>query len=306
MLATSISSIPLRRFTPQVAWLLIATAVAWLVTGARALEMDAMSGTMGLGLAAFIPVWTAMMAGMMLPSIMPVASLYARTVRARRNARLALFAAGYVIAWGAVGLPAYGIAWLIQRLTTTSDTAATSAAVAIFAVSGIYQLTPLKLRCLAKCRSTFGLVLQYSGYRGLVREARAGFDHGLYCVSCCWSLMLLLVAFGTMNLWAMVALTAITVLEKTTSRGKLVARVSGIAALVLAALVVWQPSIAPGLRPASAMSEMSGGDAMPEGQVIPNPHVMPRTQSGMADHEGMDMAGMDMANIPGMEMSDGE
>jgi predicted metal-binding membrane protein len=39
--------------------------------------MAGMAGTMGLGLAAFVPVWTLMMAPVMLPSVAPTASLYA-------------------------------------------------------------------------------------------------------------------------------------------------------------------------------------------------------------------------------------
>jgi hypothetical protein len=68
----------LRRLTPQAAILLLVAAVAWLVTVGRAGSMPGMTGTMGLSLAAFVGMWTLMMAAMMLPSVAPVASMYQR------------------------------------------------------------------------------------------------------------------------------------------------------------------------------------------------------------------------------------
>ena len=68
--------------TREAAFLLILAAGAWAATVALARGMAGMAGTMGLGLAAFVPIWTLMMAAMMLPSVSPVASLYARTSKA--------------------------------------------------------------------------------------------------------------------------------------------------------------------------------------------------------------------------------
>ena len=65
----------------EIAFLLIAAAGAWAGTVALARGMAGMTGTMGLGLVAFVPVWTLMMAAMMLPSVTPVATLYARAVQ---------------------------------------------------------------------------------------------------------------------------------------------------------------------------------------------------------------------------------
>lgn len=71
-----------------------------------------MTGTMGFGLAAFVPVWALMMAAMMLPSVAPTASLYAKTVQSNRTARVAGLVVGYLVVWAAAGLPAYGLARL--------------------------------------------------------------------------------------------------------------------------------------------------------------------------------------------------
>ncbi len=132
-----------------------------------------MAGTMGLGLAAFVPIWTLMMAAMMLPSVSPMASLYARTIHGRRAIRIAGLVVGYLAVWAAAGVPAYGLAWLAGWLTGKHPGAAHVMAVAVFAVCGIYQLSPLKDRCLAHCRSPLGLLLHYGSYpRQVPRPAR--------------------------------------------------------------------------------------------------------------------------------------
>jgi predicted metal-binding membrane protein len=153
----------------EAAFLLILAAGAWAATVALARGMAGMAGTMGLGLAAFVPVWTLMMAAMMLPSVSPVASLYARTIQGRRAVRIAGLVLGYLAVWAAAGLPAYGLAWLAGWLTGRHPGAAHVMAVAVFAVCGIYQLTPLKNRCLAHCRSPLGMLLRYGSYRGCRR-----------------------------------------------------------------------------------------------------------------------------------------
>src|SRR5260370_42195244 len=78
--------------------------------------MAGMTGTIGLQLAGFGPVWTLMMAAMMLPSVAPAAALYAKTIQAGRTRRIAGLVAGYLAVWAVAGLPAYGRAWLAGRL----------------------------------------------------------------------------------------------------------------------------------------------------------------------------------------------
>ena len=93
-----------------------------------------MTGTMGLGLAAFVPIWTLMMAAMMLPSVTPTATLYAKTMQRNRAMRITGLVAGYLAVWAVAGLPAYGLAWLAGWLTGTHPSAAHVLAVAVFAV----------------------------------------------------------------------------------------------------------------------------------------------------------------------------
>jgi len=239
--------------TREVAFLLIVAAGAWAATIALARGMAGMTGTMGLGLAAFVPVWTLMMAAMMLPSVAPTASLYARTMQTNRAMRIAGLVVGYLAVWAAAGLPAFGLAWLTGWLTGMHPSAAHILAVAAFAAAGLYQLTPLKDRCLAHCRSPLGLLLHYGSYRGRTRDLRVGAHHGGYCLGCCWALMVILIAVGVMNVAAMVGLAALILTEKLWRWGPLAGRLAGVAALALAVATIWLPWLAPGLHAAPQM-----------------------------------------------------
>ncbi|HUC23021.1 MAG TPA: DUF2182 domain-containing protein [Streptosporangiaceae bacterium] len=234
--------------TREVAVLLILAAGAWAATLALARGMAGMTGTMGLGLALFVPIWTLMMAAMMLPSVMPTASLYARTFRDHRAVRTAGLVVGYLAVWAAAGVPAYGLAWLAGWLTGTHRSAAHVLAVAVFAVCGVYQLSSLKDRCLAHCRSPLGLLLHYGSYQGRTRDLRVGIHHGGYCLGCCWGLMAILIAVGVMNVAAMVGLAALVLIEKAWRWGPAAGRLAGVAALGFAVALIWLPWLAPGLQ----------------------------------------------------------
>ncbi len=239
---------PLRQLARgETAALLALAAVAWAATLAIARGMTGMTGTMGLSFLLFVAVWTLMMAAMMLPSVAPTASMYARSMGARRPMRLTGLIIGYLAVWAAAALPAYGLARLASSLDGSHPGAAHWLAVAIFAGCGAYQLTNLKDRCLAHCRSPFGLLLRYGSFRGRSRDLRVGAHHGAYCLGCCWALMALLIAVGVMNILAMVGLAAFILVEKAWARGPAAGRLAGIAALGLAAATIWLPWLAPGL-----------------------------------------------------------
>ncbi|MEV6838563.1 DUF2182 domain-containing protein [Streptomyces sp. NPDC051133] len=227
--------------------LLAVAAAAWVWVVTRWGGMAAMPGTMGLGLPAFLAVWTLMTAAMMLPATAPVAALYARTLTVYRASRMTVFTVAYLLVWAAAGLPAYALAAGLDRVARLPAVAGAAVAAAVFAVNGVYQLTPLKDRCLAKCRSPIGMMLRYTSYPKPSRDLRAGVHHGAFCLGCCWSLMLLLAAFGVMNLWAMVALTLVITVERLAPAGRLVARAVGVVSIALAVAVFWVPALAPGL-----------------------------------------------------------
>ena len=248
----------LRQLTPQASFLLVAAAGAWAGVAVLARGMGAMPGTMGLGIGSFVAVWMLMMSAMMLPSVAPFASLYMRTFEDRHGLRVGGFASGYLVIWTLAALPAFGLAWLAGRLAQGHPATATALAAAIFAACGIYQLTPAKDRCLAHCRSPLGFVLKLGGYRGRTRDLRVGLYHGVFCLGCCWALMALLVAFGLMNVLAMVVLAVAVLVEKTWAWGHLFSRGLGVAALLLAVAVVFEPALASGLHHTVVGGTMGG------------------------------------------------
>jgi predicted metal-binding membrane protein len=234
-------------------------AIAWLGVVHEAGGMASAPGTMGYGLAGFLGFWTVMMAAMMLPGVAPVGGLYARAIRmqaARRQtraARVAGLVAGYLLAWAAFGLAAFAIADAAGRLAAHHPDAARWAGAAALVAAGAYQLAPAKNRCLSHCRSPLGVLLHVGGYRGRLRDVRAGLYHGAYCVGCCWGLMVALIVLGVMDLRWMAALATVVVLERTWRYGWATAYVVGIGLIVLGILAPSHPSLIPGLHAPAPM-----------------------------------------------------
>jgi len=253
-MATSASS-PGRRSSPALwAGLLVAAAVAWVLLIRQSPGMPASMAGPWLVFGEFLLLWVVMMAAMMLPSVAPVASMYLTVLRNRRNGTAAAHAAalvtGYLLAWAAFGVAAFGISRALGKLAPMamgmgtsmgpSRLAVWSAAIAL-AVAGAYQFTPLKARCLRHCRSPLGFLLHFGNYTGRLRDVRVGAYHGGYCVGCCWSLMLVLVAVGVMNMAWMVALTAVVFVEKVWRSGEAFGYAVGGALILTGLLLPWLP-----------------------------------------------------------------
>jgi predicted metal-binding membrane protein len=202
----------------------------------------AMAGTHGMSLLAFLVAWVAMMAAMMLPAIVPVVKLYARAAAQGRVAPLPLFVGGYLAAWAVLGLPGYA-AWraLGDPLAAGEEWVGRLAGVALLAAA-VWQLTPLKTLCLRHCRSPMSFFLRHgSDADWPLGAVRMGATHGAFCVGCCWALMVVLVAFGTMDLRWMAALAVLIFLEKDTRFGEGVARVAAVVFAVGAAVLLLDP-----------------------------------------------------------------
>ncbi len=234
------------RLTPQAAVLLIIAAIAWVAIITWSQPGEPMAGTMGLALPAFLVAWTVMMAAMMLPSVAPVASLYARSISGRRALRLTLFTVGYLVVWASAGVIAFALGSFIAGLAETDPRLGTAAGVAAYLGCGVYQLSPLKYRCLAHCRSPLSLFFRYSSYQGPLRDLRVGAHHGAYCLGCCWGLMVVLLALGAMSVVPMLVLATVVITEKLWSKGEAFSRLVGAACLGLAVATIWIPGLAPG------------------------------------------------------------
>ncbi|MGH3138110.1 MAG: DUF2182 domain-containing protein [Gaiellales bacterium] len=232
---------------PVAAGLFAAAAIAWLVVVAQAGGMESAPGTMGFSALAFLGLWTVMMAAMMLPALAPVGVLYAGDGEGRAS-RAGGLAAGYLIAWAAFGVLALLLSIAAKDLADRNESAATWIGAAVLVATGAYQLSPLKDRCLAACRSPLQLLMRTGAYRGPTRHVRAGIYHGVYCVACCWSLMVALIALGIMDLRWMVAFAVVITLEKLWRYGRIVALAAGIALIALGLAVPSHPGIVPGLH----------------------------------------------------------
>ena len=69
----------------------------------------------------------------------------------------------------------------------------------VLIISGIYQFSPLKTKCLGYCESPLSFFMR-RWRKGMVGAVKMGAYHGLYCLGCCWPYFLLMVALGWMNL----------------------------------------------------------------------------------------------------------
>ena len=187
-------------------------------------------------------MWFVMMIGMMVPSAAPMILLFGNVQRRQLAdespaSRVALFTAGYLLAWGSFSVLAAAaqVALAERALLAPMELTVTAwLKAALVAIAGIYQLTPLKNACLLHCRSPAEFLSSH-WRRGSAGAVRMGVEHGLYCVGCCWLLMGLLFVVGVMNLVWVAALAAFVLLEKLVPHGEAVARISGIALLIFAA-----------------------------------------------------------------------
>ncbi len=204
---------------------------------------DMRMGAATMTFATFLVAWVAMMAAMMLPAILPVVRLYARAAARGTVAPVGIFLVGYAAVWSAIGVPAY-VAWrtVDGQLADATPLAGRVAGVVLVAAA-IYQLSPLKSVCLRHCRSPLSFFMRHSNHLDRPSGAIvAGARHGLFCVGCCWMLMAVLVAFGTMELWWMAGLAALILLEKATHLGEQVAVAAGIGFAVLGVILLVHPA----------------------------------------------------------------
>lgn len=221
--------------------LLALAAVGWWWSARMASEMTTPGSTMegmaemghdALGLGAFMVAWLAMMTAMMFPAISPVVKLYGRAATAGRVAPLPFFVGGYIAVWTSIGLPAY-LAWrtLMDPIAEGRPWAGRLAG-AVLVAAAVWQLTPLKSACLRHCRSPISFFLRFGANVARPSGAlRMGATHGLFCLGCCWALMAVLVAVGTMNLVWMAALALLITIEKHAPVGE---RAAAVAAAALA------------------------------------------------------------------------
>ncbi len=170
--------------------------------------------------------WVLMIAAMMLPTAFPLLAMFRRITGERHDAaRLsALVVFGFFVAWFVFGLVAHLADAGVQRAAAGSPWFVTHGWIvgaAVLAGAGLFQWSALKYRCLEACRTPFTFVGARWHGRAPAREAfRIGLDHGLFCVGCCWALMLVMFVVGIGSVGWMLALAAVMAAEKNLSWGR--------------------------------------------------------------------------------------
>jgi predicted metal-binding membrane protein len=217
----------------------------WTASGPAAVLCRALpAGEVLVPVLLYALAWILMTAAMMLPTTLPLFDVFERLTRERHDhARLMLLLGlGYLGAWGAFGLLAHllhaGLLALAGRVPQLAWNGWMIGA-AVIAGAGAFQFSRLKYECLDRCRSPLGFVLQHWRGRAQGRAAFAlGLHHGVFCVGCCWALMLLMFAVGAGSLGWMLALAAVMAIEKNARWGRLLGKPLGVALLAWAAALV--------------------------------------------------------------------
>jgi predicted metal-binding membrane protein len=252
---TSSLSLPRRDRIAILAALAGVTALAWLyliVLSVRMPEMGCSDPSAmlrirpwtGLDFLLMFVMWAVMMVGMMLPSATPTALVYAAVVRkaARQGTPLAptiVFVAGYLMIWCLFSAGATLAQWALDRAALLSPMMVASSpalGAALLIGAGVYQLTPVKDRCLRHCRSPVFFIAE-RWRPGAWGALRMGAEHGAFCLGCCWVLMGLLFFGGVMNLLWIAAITIFVLAEKALPSGAGAGRLAGVA-MILAGVAI--------------------------------------------------------------------
>jgi predicted metal-binding membrane protein len=195
----------------------------------------------------FVLGWVLMITAMMLPTSVPLIALFGAVVRARPDGGrlIGLLLLGYLSVWTMFGIAVHAgdavLHLLVDSLPWLSQHVGAIATVTVL-LAGVYQFTPLKYHCLERCRSPRAFIIsRWRGRRPVSEAFDLGIAHGLFCIGCCWSLMLLMFAVGVGSLGWMLVLGAVMAIEKNLPWGRrFSAPVGGL-------LLAWGTALAIGL-----------------------------------------------------------
>jgi predicted metal-binding membrane protein len=175
-----------------------------------------------------------MTVAMMLPTTLPLLEIFRRLVARRqdRSQLIALLIAGYLGIWAAFGIAAHLADWVLHEVVERSRWLETNAWVigaGTLLLAGAFQFSALKYRCLDKCRAPLSFVMEHwRGRRDRGNALMLGIHHGIFCVGCCWALMLLMFGVGVGNIGWMLALGAVMAVEKNLPWGRKVSAPLGL------------------------------------------------------------------------------
>jgi predicted metal-binding membrane protein len=174
----------------------------------------------------YVGGWVLMLAAMMLPTSLPLLEIYWRLTRRRPDRRvlLSLVIVGYFAAWAGFGVAAHGLDWTLHEVVVGNVWLTFNGWIfgaGVLALAGAFQFSRLKYACLDKCRLPLGLVMEHWCGRDERRQALVlGLRHGMFCVGCCWALMLLMFVVGIGSVGWMLMLAAAMAAEKNLPWGR--------------------------------------------------------------------------------------
>ena len=185
-------------------------------------------------------MWAVMMVGMMTPTVSPMVLIYSQLAKTSAAQGMPFassmwFAGGYLIAWTSFALLASLAQYALDRaalLTPMMTLQSRTVSGTLLIAAGLYQWLPMKGACLSSCRAPLAFVQRHGGFSAsALGSLRLGSLHGLYCVGCCWALMLLLFVAGVMNLFWIAALMFVVLAEKVLPAAAYLSRGVGVVAI---------------------------------------------------------------------------
>jgi predicted metal-binding membrane protein len=157
------------------------------------------------------------------------------------STNITLFVGSYLLVWSVTGIVLL-LAWSIPAnyFFTHSQTNQQLQIIygVILVISGVYQFSSLKTKCLGYCESPLSFFMR-RWRNGTTGALKMGIYHGLYCLGCCWPYFLLMVALGWMNLLWMALFAGVIFGEKVWSKGIWVARSTGVVLTIVGIMVIF-------------------------------------------------------------------
>jgi predicted metal-binding membrane protein len=250
--------------------LILTSLIAWLFSIKQndIMMMETIMTLNPIAVLIFTVSWTVGMAAMMFPAIVPMILLYDRLIVEDNNnsdylfdiskqnnkrrqfplifssinysIKIIFFVASYLLVWSLTGILLL-LSWsiLMNTLFITYGVKELNIVYGfLLVISGIYQFSSLKRKCLGYCESPLAFFTKRWKGNNIIGSIKIGTYHGLYCLGCCWPYFLLMVALGWMNIAWMGLFAGIIFGEKIWSKGIWISRFIGIAFAIVGILTI--------------------------------------------------------------------
>jgi predicted metal-binding membrane protein len=154
--------------------------------------------------------------------------------------KISLFVSCYLLVWAVTGIVLL-LAWSIPTNAILLDFSTKQIHIVygiLLIISGVYQFSSLKIKCLGYCESPLSFFMR-RWKNGTLGAVKMGIYHGIYCLGCCWPYFLIMVALGWMNLLWMGLFAGIIFAEKIWRRGGIwIARSTGVGLTIVGIMAI--------------------------------------------------------------------